>query len=261
VDAGPPILCESCGYDLDSLDSSGACPECGTPIADSLPSHRPGSPWQQSRGLNGWWRTAKLSLFHPRRLFSEIRMERPRSQRLYYFNCTLATLILLLPTALFLFGSSVIRIQTAPGTFIVLAGRGGWWSLMAFAPYTAMIIDQLTTPPMYRRWYGWRITPTVYRAVRGHLSYGWIAFAAIIVILAMTEETALRTAAAAAPTNLTATFVEATQSAGWLAFLAAVGYVAWLEYVGLKRCRFASERCQGDEVPRCQGEESKHPTP
>jgi hypothetical protein len=34
------LLCERCGYVLEGLDERGACPECGQPIAESLPSRR-----------------------------------------------------------------------------------------------------------------------------------------------------------------------------------------------------------------------------
>lgn len=34
------LLCENCGYVLSGLDRDGACPECGRPIAQSLPSAR-----------------------------------------------------------------------------------------------------------------------------------------------------------------------------------------------------------------------------
>ncbi|QYK46965.1 MAG: hypothetical protein KF838_09230 [Phycisphaeraceae bacterium] len=44
------LLCERCGYVLEGLDHGGNCPECGKPIAESLPRNaRPGSPWQAWR--------------------------------------------------------------------------------------------------------------------------------------------------------------------------------------------------------------------
>lgn len=41
------LLCERCGYVVEGLDPAGACPECGKPIAESLPERRVGTPWQQ----------------------------------------------------------------------------------------------------------------------------------------------------------------------------------------------------------------------
>jgi hypothetical protein len=34
------LLCERCGYVIEGLPKEGACPECGTPIAESLPERR-----------------------------------------------------------------------------------------------------------------------------------------------------------------------------------------------------------------------------
>ena len=33
---------------IEGLDTQGHCPECGKPIAESLPERRIGTPWQQS---------------------------------------------------------------------------------------------------------------------------------------------------------------------------------------------------------------------
>ncbi|MEZ6318065.1 MAG: hypothetical protein R3B49_04810 [Phycisphaerales bacterium] len=49
------VLCERCGYVVEGLDPAGACPECGKPIAESLPERRVGTPWQRAR--SAWWDT------------------------------------------------------------------------------------------------------------------------------------------------------------------------------------------------------------
>ncbi|GJM18346.1 MAG: hypothetical protein DHS20C14_05590 [Phycisphaeraceae bacterium] len=41
------LLCERCGYVVEGLDPASNCPECGKPIAESLPERRVGTPWQQ----------------------------------------------------------------------------------------------------------------------------------------------------------------------------------------------------------------------
>lgn len=55
VPVDQPPLCETCGYDLTGSDAQGRCPECGTPVADSLqPDRRIGPPWEQRRSLKLW---------------------------------------------------------------------------------------------------------------------------------------------------------------------------------------------------------------
>lgn len=59
------LLCERCGYVIEGLPHQGACPECGKPIAESLPERRTGTAWQRQPRIARlpivWWR----SLRHP----------------------------------------------------------------------------------------------------------------------------------------------------------------------------------------------------
>ncbi len=72
------LLCERCGYVIEGLPGDGGCPECGKPIAESLPERRTGTAWQVRPRLNQlprtWWR----SLRHPLRTLDQMR---PRSKR------------------------------------------------------------------------------------------------------------------------------------------------------------------------------------
>ncbi len=61
------LLCEKCGYVIEGLDTDGNCPECGKPIAESLPERRVGTPWQQSPGVGSLVRTWWMTLRHPMR--------------------------------------------------------------------------------------------------------------------------------------------------------------------------------------------------
>jgi hypothetical protein len=58
------LLCEACGYVLKGLPDSGRCPECGTPIADSIGNHRQPPAWESAERW-GFLRTSVEVLFRP----------------------------------------------------------------------------------------------------------------------------------------------------------------------------------------------------
>lgn len=77
IDPSTP-LCERCGYPIQGLPESGNCPECGRPVADSLPSRRIGTPAQRSRRPSAlaatWW----MAIAHPLRTLSIVTSDPPR---------------------------------------------------------------------------------------------------------------------------------------------------------------------------------------
>lgn len=88
------LLCERCGYVIEGLPTEGACPECGKPIAESLPERRVGTPWQQSRSVGNLARTWRVSLLHPVQTL-DVLAESPLSDRWLRRWTTLAAALLL----------------------------------------------------------------------------------------------------------------------------------------------------------------------
>lgn len=70
------LLCESCGYVLTGLPPSGNCPECGLPVASSLPGASRGpSDWEARGNLRGFLRTAGRVILTPKSFFSRLAPE------------------------------------------------------------------------------------------------------------------------------------------------------------------------------------------
>ncbi|MEO1007706.1 MAG: hypothetical protein AAFX79_04020 [Planctomycetota bacterium] len=76
------LLCERCGYVLDGIGDQAACPECGTPIARSLPAARIGTAWQRAPSAGALLRTWSSALRRPHRTLDAMAFDRPpRSTR------------------------------------------------------------------------------------------------------------------------------------------------------------------------------------
>jgi predicted RNA-binding Zn-ribbon protein involved in translation (DUF1610 family) len=84
------LLCERCGYVVEGLATQGACPECGKPIAESLPERRLGTAWQRGGSSRRLLRTAVDSLLAPSRSLSVMRIDLDSSRSLARRSCGFA---------------------------------------------------------------------------------------------------------------------------------------------------------------------------
>ncbi|MEP0846576.1 MAG: hypothetical protein HRF50_07110 [Phycisphaerae bacterium] len=86
--------CGGCGYDLSHQPADGRCPECATPVIDSLSERRrPGSPWESTGpGPAPWLVTALMVLFSPRHFYRRLRLRTPIEPALRFAGWTYATL-------------------------------------------------------------------------------------------------------------------------------------------------------------------------
>src|SRR5437870_8250093 len=77
------LLCEKCGYIINGIATDSLCPECATPIAQSLPTLRQPPIWETEIGSSTarFWRTSVQVIFSPARFYRSItaRGERNKS--------------------------------------------------------------------------------------------------------------------------------------------------------------------------------------
>lgn len=169
------FLCESCGYSLDGAEPDSRCPECGNPIADSLPSARRGSPWQQRPGLFAWAHTVREAYFHPTRLFSQLSMNSV-GRGFLILNVFVAAAFIVAPfTGLFIGDWA----RTARGSGPLLETLASVGSFLVQTTGVAAILFLLTLFDVYglqllARTRSWRLPPTAAWAVCCHASAGWL---------------------------------------------------------------------------------------
>jgi hypothetical protein len=68
------LLCEKCGYIINGIPTDSLCPECASPIADSLPENRRPPLWEQSDGSASghFWATTAQIIFQPSKFYRSI---------------------------------------------------------------------------------------------------------------------------------------------------------------------------------------------
>lgn len=228
------LLCERCGYVLEGLDERGACPECGKPIAESLPSARTGTPFQTSPGLRGFLRQCWSLVRRPAELFAAMRVESDPNALLFFFSSGLAAISLVGPIGIFalLLGDSpedrVIGV-TVP-LFL--------WLPFVFALVFLMWLERVGVV-FFSRKRGWRVPRPVAAAICANAAPGWIAAGALVhvgiglmlLIQRITYDLPrgwrpwAETAAAAMP---------------FLGFIAGMLIFETLVYIGVRRCKYAN---------------------
>ncbi|UCG34380.1 MAG: hypothetical protein JSU68_07020 [Phycisphaerales bacterium] len=105
ANAGPTVVeseprCNACGYNLYHIPQSGRCPECGTPVQDSIaPESRPGLRWQsvQEGGIGTrvgvWMQTTTELLLHPSKSYRALRTRAQASAANSFIGSQLAAIV------------------------------------------------------------------------------------------------------------------------------------------------------------------------
>lgn len=170
--AADAFLCESCGYDLAGLGEEGACPECGTALAESHPRRRVGTPAQQRPTLASIWRT-NVGVLRSRGLWATVSVSRTHrfgTRALFTHNVIAAAVL-------------IGVIITMPGP---IAARGATlgYAITFGAMFTVLLGFLSTLEYLGVRYFGrqrrWRVSSAVASVVCAHASVGWIIAAALL---------------------------------------------------------------------------------
>ena len=176
------LLCERCGYVIEGLDTSGNCPECGKPIAESLPERRVGTPWQQSPGVGSlvatWW----MTLRHPLRTLDVMRVGGRRNRNSLQIVTILAASLI---AACGLVAYPIYEAITteSPFTGLQVALTVFIWALIPPIPLFVLTWIESRGLTIISRTRGFRVDTPLASSITSHGCVGWLLSALLFFIL------------------------------------------------------------------------------
>jgi hypothetical protein len=230
------LLCERCGYILEDLDPAANCPECGRPIAQSLPSARTGTPFQNDHTWRGFARHCAMLAREPGGLFSRARFGQRADDSLLYRSVAAASFAALAPPSAVIFANAVRRGEHEAIAGLLLASL--LWGLLAALLLVLTAIERAGIVFFAGR-RGWRVPSAVARTICANAAPGWIAAAVFLNIALLALPGALRLADGA-PAPWRATAIAAAASLPLMGFTAGMLVFETLVYIGVRRCRYAN---------------------
>jgi hypothetical protein len=180
--ADPPLLCESCGYHIASLPSGGSCPECGTPLASSLPAARTGSDWQNRPAPTTFFSTGWSTLRHPAALFSRLTVTYRGSISLLACNLALAAAVMAHPfVGVFYFDPArSVQGTYSPRALLITAASALTLIACSFLFLLTLSLIELVGIRFIAARRGWRLQPAAALQIIAHSSIAWF-FAALFL--------------------------------------------------------------------------------
>ncbi|MBX9736219.1 MAG: hypothetical protein K2X32_04775 [Phycisphaerales bacterium] len=166
----PAMLCESCGYDISGTAEDQVCPECGVPVASSLPERRDLAP----RG-RGWAEIAREVIVSPR---AAMRAATIGDRRIARFGDTArvsAAIVVTIAAFAPLLGYAQSK-QVMEGLLLVVGG------LLLFGIIYVLTLIESIGIRFFGRQRDWRITREVSWTVCNLASIGWLVGACVSAI-------------------------------------------------------------------------------
>ncbi len=237
------LLCERCGYVIDGLEESGNCPECGKPIAESLPERRTGSAWQREGTFRSALQTHLWVLRHPVTCWDRIRVEGYFGKEQLGHTLIQAATLGVIPLILFaVFGygqlsgsgrktsfDTVISVFNLTVLFCVQ-----WVGVVGIGWALSWI--EMRGIRFFGARHGWRVSDAVAATICGHASVGWmLAFGGVhmsITVIAIGFHSFGRM-----PNRLIQLVLLSVPASFFLGML----LFETLVYLGVRRMRFANQ--------------------
>lgn len=237
------LLCERCGYVIEGLPTGGACPECGKPIAESLPERRTGSAWQQRPRTGSLWRTWPAVLATPNRTLDTLAVGNPDDRRLARLSGVWAAAI---PCGAIVLALGVEGLRTRETGVLAYIGLAVAAAAAMWLGVRALIGVETKGLQVIGRTRGFRVTPAIAATITAHGAVGWVIAGTGVAIAVVGPFTAhLINTTGGAIDGPVGRFGALSVVLGLL--LAACGFLffetfAWL---GLRRLKYANRRRPG----------------
>jgi hypothetical protein len=232
----PTLLCESCGYEIAGLPEYANCSECGTPVADSLPERRIGSPWQRRPSVRSWADTNILALRRAATLYRAVRIDVASGIGLVAANLLLAALLIVLPWSGVLKGDPLRHRGPGGPSTAVIIGIVLARTLVVAAALLLLTLIEWGGIQLGARWRNWRLTRAAAWQVCAHATAGWIVAAMTTWIGLIASLNLVYFGVASGP--VAGTISRFVVPAAW----AVLGMMVFelLVWTGMRSCRFAN---------------------